>query len=263
MKQSCLLKIFLTDRCKSKLTEHLPSVDESLNEACYWRRTPRGNSREADETSKPTQTVRLEFFPPNPKRVNTRQRLFLSRRRSLLVQMFGSVSAEQGAFHIRLLKRTIQEAEGMKDARPRLVFRFHLILKNQMGTKQQIWGEIWKLMCVFALAWILSCQGRPGSRQLPRRVEELDGVGFGPFGENWLLCDEAVSAVGGVLVQMVLCTLVPAACLVVVVGNLPVALSPNGRRREKLSHKIFLYWRGREARYTWIRWQNLLFWRKS
>lgn len=69
---------------------------------------------------------------------------------------------------------------------------------------------------------------RPGprSRQLPRRVEELDGPTLGPFGEHGLLGDEAVAAVGGALVEHVLGALVAAADLVVVVGNLPDALRP-------------------------------------
>lgn len=57
---------------------------------------------------------------------------------------------------------------------------------------------------------------------MPRWVEELDGVSFGPLGEHRLLCDEAVPSVRGALVKEILCTLVPAAGLVVVVGNFSV-----------------------------------------
>lgn len=67
---------------------------------------------------------------------------------------------------------------------------------------------------------------QPRSRQLPRRVEELDGVSFGPLGKHCLLRDEAVPAVGGALVQHVLGALVPAARLIVVVGNLSDPLGP-------------------------------------
>lgn len=74
---------------------------------------------------------------------------------------------------------------------------------------------------------------QPGSRQLPRRVEEFDGMIFGPLGEHRFLRDEAVPAVGGALVEQILCTLVPAARLVVVVGNLSVTLCPEGERKEK------------------------------
>lgn len=74
---------------------------------------------------------------------------------------------------------------------------------------------------------------QPGSWQLPRRVEELDGVIFGPLGEHRLLRDEAVAAIGGALVQHVLCTLVPAAGLVVMIGNLFVTLRPEGKKKDK------------------------------
>lgn len=74
---------------------------------------------------------------------------------------------------------------------------------------------------------------RPGSRQLPRRVEELDGVSLGPLGEHRLLRDEAMSTVGGTLMEQILCTLVAAASLVVVVGDLSVTLCPKGERGKK------------------------------
>lgn len=73
---------------------------------------------------------------------------------------------------------------------------------------------------------------QPGSRQLPSWVEELDGMSFGPLGEHRLLCDEAVPTVGGAFMEQILCTLIPAACLVVVVGNLLVTLRPKGEREE-------------------------------
>lgn len=96
------------------------------------------------------------------------------------------------------------------------------------------------------LMWIFSpAQAQPGSRQLPWGVEELDGVSLGPLCKNRLLSDKAMSAVGGALMEMVLCTLVPTARLVVVVGNLPVAFSPK-RVKETLSVIIFFYRCGRE-----------------
>ena len=69
-----------------------------------------------------------------------------------------------------------------------------------------------------------------GSRQLPGRVVELDGVCLGPLGEHGLLRDEAVPSVGGALMQEVLGALVPAARLVVMVGHLPVVLCPGERQ---------------------------------
>lgn len=80
---------------------------------------------------------------------------------------------------------------------------------------------------------------QPGSRQLPRRVEELDGVSLGPLGEHGLLCDEAMSAIGGALMEQVLRTLVPAAGLVVVVGDLSVALRPEGGEERKI--RLYLH----------------------
>lgn len=74
---------------------------------------------------------------------------------------------------------------------------------------------------------------QPGSRQLPRRVEELDGVSLGPLGEHRFLCDEAMSSIGGALVELILRTLVPAAGLVVVVRDLSVTLCPKGERGER------------------------------
>lgn len=74
---------------------------------------------------------------------------------------------------------------------------------------------------------------QPGSRQLPRWVEELDGVSFGPLGEHGLLGDEAVPTIGGALMKQILCTLVPAARLVVVVGNLSVTLRPEERGKKE------------------------------
>lgn len=76
---------------------------------------------------------------------------------------------------------------------------------------------------------------QPRSRQLPRRVEELDGVTFGPFGKHGLFGDEAVTAVGGALVEHVLGTLVPAADLIVVVGNLSDPLRPETKKQRKYS----------------------------
>lgn len=73
--------------------------------------------------------------------------------------------------------------------------------------------------------------GQPGSRQLPLRLEELDGVSLGPLGKNRLLCDEAMSSVGGVLVKEVLGTLVPAAHLVVMVGHCSFTLQPEGKQK--------------------------------
>lgn len=73
---------------------------------------------------------------------------------------------------------------------------------------------------------------QPRSRQLPWWVEELDGMSFGPLGEHRLLRDEAVPAVWGALVEHILCTLVPAACFVVVVGNLSDTLSPGWKRKD-------------------------------
>lgn len=80
---------------------------------------------------------------------------------------------------------------------------------------------------------IISMLVQPRSRQLPWWVEELDCVGFGPLGEHRLLRDEAVPAVWGALVEHVLRTLVPAARLVVVVGNLSDTLSPKWKRKDK------------------------------
>lgn len=74
---------------------------------------------------------------------------------------------------------------------------------------------------------------QPASRQLPRGVEELDVVSFGPLGEYRLFRDEAVSAIGGALVELILGTLVPAAGLVVVVGNLSVAFGPERDRKHR------------------------------
>lgn len=71
----------------------------------------------------------------------------------------------------------------------------------------------------------------PGSRQLPRRIEELDVVSLGPLGEHRLLRDEAVSAVRGAFVEQILGTLVPAAGLVVMVRNLPVTLRPKMEKK--------------------------------
>lgn len=76
---------------------------------------------------------------------------------------------------------------------------------------------------------------QPGSRQLPLWVEELDGVRLGPLGENGLLRDETMSSVGGALVEEVLGALVPAARLVVVVGNSFVAFCPKRWRNEKVT----------------------------
>lgn len=58
-------------------------------------------------------------------------------------------------------------------------------------------------------------------------------MSFGPLGEHRLLRDEAVPAVGGALMEQILCTLVPAARLVVVVGDLSVTLRPEGERKER------------------------------
>lgn len=54
-------------------------------------------------------------------------------------------------------------------------------------------------------------------------MEKLDGVCLGPLGENRLLCNETVAAVGGALVQDILGTFVTASGFVVVIRNLPVA----------------------------------------
>ncbi len=74
---------------------------------------------------------------------------------------------------------------------------------------------------------------QPGSRQLPGWVEELDDMSFGPLSEHRLLRDEAVPAVGGALVEQILCTLVTAARLVIVVGDLSVTLRPEGGEGRK------------------------------
>lgn len=65
---------------------------------------------------------------------------------------------------------------------------------------------------------------QPGSRQLPRWVEELDGMRLCPLGKHGLLRDETVSSIWGTLVQEILSTLVSAARLVIMVGNLFVIL---------------------------------------
>lgn len=56
---------------------------------------------------------------------------------------------------------------------------------------------------------------------------------LGPLGEHRLLRDEAVPAVGGALVEQVLCTLVTTARLVVVVGNPSVTLRPEEQRKRQ------------------------------
>lgn len=79
---------------------------------------------------------------------------------------------------------------------------------------------------------------QPRSQQLPRRVEKLDFVSFGPLGEHRLLCDEAVPSVWSALVEHILGTFIPATWLVVVVRDLPYALGPG--RRKKKRHKFSL-----------------------
>lgn len=89
---------------------------------------------------------------------------------------------------------------------------------------------------------IVTAPLRPRSRQLPRRVEELDGVTFGPLGKHRLLGDEAVPAVGGALVEHVLGTLVPAADFIVVVGNLSDALRSGEKKKKRTSCQVLCVW---------------------
>lgn len=77
----------------------------------------------------------------------------------------------------------------------------------------------------------MSLSVQPGSRQRPRGVKELDGVSFGPLANHRFLRDEAMAAGRGALVELILRALAPAARLVVVIGNLSVALRPEGERR--------------------------------
>lgn len=86
---------------------------------------------------------------------------------------------------------------------------------------------------------IVTAPLRPRSRQLPRRVEELDGVTFGPLGKHGLLGDEAVPAIGGALMEHVFRTLVPAADFIVVVGNLSDALR-SGKKTYIMSSSMCL-----------------------
>lgn len=75
---------------------------------------------------------------------------------------------------------------------------------------------------------------QPGSRQLPWWVEELDGMRLCPLGKNGLLRDETVSSIWGTLMQEILSTLVPAACLVIMVGNFFVILCPKMKKKKKI-----------------------------
>lgn len=80
---------------------------------------------------------------------------------------------------------------------------------------------------------------QPGSRQLPRWVEELDGMRLCPLGKNGLLRDETVSSIWGTLVQEILSTLVSAARLVIMVGNLFVILCPKKKKKKKIIYTLF------------------------
>lgn len=72
---------------------------------------------------------------------------------------------------------------------------------------------------------------RPGSRH-PWGIEELDVVSLGPLGEHGLLCDEAVPSVRRALMEQILCALIPAAGLVVMVGDLSVTPRPTEQKEE-------------------------------
>ena len=95
---------------------------------------------------------------------------------------------------------------------------------------------VWSLNADESDIYDISMLVQPGSRQLPRWVEKLDGVSLCPLCKNRLLCDEAVSAVWGTLMKEVLRTLVPAAHLIVVIGNISVTLRPKGRRKKRGSN---------------------------
>lgn len=80
---------------------------------------------------------------------------------------------------------------------------------------------------------------QPGSRQLPRWVEELDGMRLCPLGKNGLLRDETVSSIWGTLMQEILSTLVSAARLVIMVGNFFVILCPKKKKKKKIIYTLF------------------------
>lgn len=122
--------------------------------------------------------------------------------------MDASVSTELGELHHEVNSKRSRRYENPVQLGHLSVWRLNLRPKQIKSVPNQTLGV----------------QVLPGSRQLPRRVEELDGVSFGPLGENGLLGDEAVSAVGGALVKKVLGALVPTSCLVVMIRNLSVAV---------------------------------------
>lgn len=67
---------------------------------------------------------------------------------------------------------------------------------------------------------------QPRSQQLPRWVKKFDFVSFGPLSKHSFLSDEAVTSVWSTLVEHILGTFIPATWLIVVVGDLPYAVSP-------------------------------------
>lgn len=78
-----------------------------------------------------------------------------------------------------------------------------------------------------AIKWgFNSMAEQPRSQQLPRWVEKFDFVSFGPLSKHSFLSDEAVTSVSSTLVEHILGTFIPATWLIVVVGDLPYAVSP-------------------------------------